>query len=76
MALRIPHVDALNLASMLSRWKVPEPATDQLQDAVQRSSILSSLSDHLIDELGLNAETAERFDALATSPFYAERVPS
>lgn len=74
--LRIPKVDALNLASMLSRWRVPETAVDPLQNRVQRASVLQSLVDHLVDELGLNAETAERFDALVTSPFYAERVPS
>jgi hypothetical protein len=68
--LRIPRVDALNLASMLGRFN---PSTVVMLNA-NHAAIREQLADHMIAELGLNAETADRFYAIVTSPFYAERV--
>jgi hypothetical protein len=71
-ALLIPRVDALALASMLGRFN---PSTVVMLNA-NHAAIREQLAEHMITELSLNAETAERFYAIVTSPVYAERVQS
>lgn len=73
-SLRIPRVDALDLASMLGRFW-PEGTSIELV-AEDRAQIRRQLADHMAAELSLTTETAERFYTIVTSPFYAERVSS
>lgn len=64
--------DALELARALNTWE-PRGVSIELASA-DRAGLVEQLADHLVDVLELTGDVAERFVAIATSPYVADLV--